>query len=133
MMKLQGEQVQNEDVKSPHQSETVTVVDKPASAGIKYDEGKEPLDLLSPIALFKIARVMEFGREKYSAHNWRGGIKWTRVGAAALRHIFKWLGGQDKDPETGLSHLSHAGCCIMFLLEYEETHKQLDDRYVAGK
>lgn len=115
------------------QSETVTVVDKPAQAGIKYDEGKEPLDLLSPVALFKIARVMEFGRKKYSAHNWRKGMAWTRIGAASLRHIFKWLGGQDKDPETGLSHLSHAGCCIMFLLEYEETHKQLDDRYVKGK
>ena len=63
------------DEGNPFQSETVTPVDKPAQAGIKYDEGKEPLDLLSPVALFKIARVIEFGKNKYSANNWRKGMK----------------------------------------------------------
>ena len=37
--------------------------------------------------------------------------------------------GEDKDPESGLSHLAHAACCIMFLLEFEKTHPELDDRY----
>lgn len=99
------------------------------SAGIKHDSDKVPLDLLSPIALTEIAKVMSFGRSKYSAHNWRKGIAWCRVIGAALRHILSFLGGEDKDPETGLSHLAHASCCLMFLLEYEVTHKELDDRY----
>jgi hypothetical protein len=99
------------------------------SEGIKYDQGKAPIELLSSVALVEIARVMDFGKQKYSAHNWRNGIAWSRVLGAALRHLLAYLGGEDKDPETGLSHLAHAGCCIMFLLEYEVTHKELDDRY----
>lgn len=101
--------------------------DKPT--GIKHDSEKVRMDLLSPIAMAEIAKVMTFGAKKYSANNWRGGIAWSRVLGAALRHLLSYLGGEDKDPETGLSHLSHCACCIMFLLEYEVTHKELDDRY----
>lgn len=101
--------------------------------GIKHDQEKVRVDLLSSIALVEIGRVLTFGAKKYDAHNWRGGILWSRVLGATLRHLLAFMGGQDKDPETGLSHLAHAGCCIMFLLEYEATHKNLDDRYKSPK
>ena len=97
--------------------------------GIKHDQEKPDMSLLSSIAMVEIAKVMTFGKHKYSANNWRGGFYWTRPAAAALRHIFAWLGGENKDPETGLSHLAHASCCLMFLLEFEATHPNLDDRY----
>jgi hypothetical protein len=76
---------------------------------------------------------MSFGAKKYSRDNWRGGFSWTRPLAASLRHIFSYIGGEDKDPETGISHLAHAVCCLFFVLEFEETHKELDDRYKGGK
>lgn len=97
--------------------------------GVKNDKEKADYSLLSSIAIHKISEVMTYGKVKYSAHNWRGGIVWSRVLAAALRHIFAYLRGEDKDSETGLSHLAHASCCLMFLLEYEETHRELDDRH----
>lgn len=100
-----------------------------SGGGIKNDQGKPPMELLSNIALTEIAKVMEFGSRKYAAHNWRRGLAWSRVLGAAARHLFAFIGGQDKDPETGLSHLAHLGCCVMFLLEYEQTHKSFDDRY----
>ena len=99
------------------------------SGGIKHDGEKVRLELLSPIALTEVAKVLTFGAKKYADNNWRKGFKWSRLLGAALRHILAFMGGQDKDPETGLSHLAHAGCCIMFLLEHEATHKDLDDRY----
>jgi len=102
------------------------------TSGTKHDQHKIRMELLSPIALEKIAQVLTFGAQKYADHNWRKGIKWSRVLGAALRHLFAWARGEDKDPETGLSHLAHAGCCIMFLLEYELTHKNLDDRFVVS-
>jgi hypothetical protein len=77
----------------------------------------------------RIAEVMTYGKKKYSAHNWRGGLSYSRLLAAALRHIFAYLGGESKDPETGLSHLGHASCCLMMLLEFETTRPDLDDRY----
>lgn len=98
-------------------------------SGVKHDQEKADFSLLSTIALQKTAQVMTFGKKKYAAHNWRGGLAWGRVLAAAGRHLYAYIGGEDKDPETGFSHLAHCACCIMFLLEYEETHKELDDRY----
>jgi len=96
---------------------------------IKYDQDKPPLDLLSRVALEETAKVMAFGAKKYAAHNWRKGFDWNRPLAAAMRHIQAFNDGEDKDPESGLSHLAHAACCIMFLLEFEKTHPELDNRY----
>ncbi len=97
--------------------------------GIKHDEGKEPLSLLSRIWLLGVAKVMGFGAKKYAAHNWRNGIARSRLISAALRHIIAYNEGEDNDPETGLSHLDHASCCLMFARESHETHPNLDDRY----
>ncbi len=97
--------------------------------GLKYDANKTPLELLSPIALNEIGKVLAFGAKKYDSHNWRKGLKWSRVAGAAMRHLLAWLGGENVDPESGISHLAHLGCCVMFLLEYETTHKELDDRW----
>ena len=95
----------------------------------KYDAGKPPMGLLSTKALVKIAEVLAFGAQKYSSHQWRSGIEWQRLLDAALRHLLAFNDGQDIDEETGLSHLAHLGCCVMFLLEFEDTHPELDNRY----
>ena len=100
-----------------------------AGTALKFDEGKLPLHLLSTEAMNQTAAVLAFGADKYAEHNWRKGFTWSRPLAAALRHITAFNAGEDKDPESGLSHLAHAACCIMFLLEFEKTHKELDDRY----
>ena len=99
----------------------------PLSGGEKFDYGKPRLDLLDAYAIEQLARVLSFGAQKYAAHNWRGGITKGRLMAAALRHLFAYLGGQDTDPETGLSHVAHAMCCCMFLLGLEH-RADLDDR-----
>jgi hypothetical protein len=101
--------------------------------GKKHDGGKPPMALLSSDALFEIAKVLEFGAKKYDAWNWKGGFKWVRISSAVLRHIFSWLRGEDKDPETGLSHLAHASCGLMFLLDFEVNHLGEDDRYKKAK
>ncbi len=101
--------------------------------GIKHDQDKADMSLLSSVAILKISQVMTYGKKKYSSHNWRGGFIWSRPLSAALRHLFAFIGGEDKDPETGLSHLAHCACCLMFLLEFEDTHKELDDRYKQGE
>lgn len=100
--------------------------------GIKHDQEKPDMSLLSSVALVKIAQVMTFGKKKYTANNWRGGIAFSRLVAAALRHIFAWLGGESIDPESGVSHLAHASCCLMMLLEFETTRPELDDRYIPS-
>lgn len=99
------------------------------SAAVKFDGGKPRLSLLSRHALEETSRALDFGAKKYSAHNWRKGFAWSRNLDAALRHIHAFQEGEDKDPESGISHLAHAMCNIMFLLEFEKTHPELDDRW----
>lgn len=99
------------------------------SGGTKNDADKIRMDLLPIESLEEIAKVMTFGAKKYGDHNWRGGFKFSRLSGAALRHLFSWIKGEDKDPESGLSHLAHAGCCVMFLLWHEQKKPELDDRY----
>ena len=99
------------------------------SEGLKFDIGKVPLELLPVEALIEIAKVMAFGAEKYGRHNWRKDMAWSRLVGAILRHLFAWMLGEDKDPESGLSHLAHAGCDLLFLLTYELKELGTDDRF----
>jgi hypothetical protein len=110
-------------------AETVAAIKKQLGTALKFDENKLPLHLLSTEAINQTAAVLQFGAEKYAEHNWRKGFAWSRPLAAAMRHITAFNAGEDRDPESGLSHLAHAACCIMFLLEFEKTHPELDDRY----
>src|SRR5271166_463886 len=96
---------------------------------IKKDAEKNRLDLLSAPWIEGVGLVLTFGARKYAAHNWRRGLSQSRLMGAALRHLFSYLKGQDLDEETGLSHLLHASCCLMFAYELKITHPKLDDRY----
>ena len=90
------------------------------SHGKKYDSGKPKLYLLPPKSINEVGKVLTFGAEKYDPHNWRKvDDLQNRYSSAALRHIFAHIDGEDEDQETGLSHLAHAICCLMFKLEDE--------------
>lgn len=97
--------------------------------GHKLDSEKPPCDLLSPHALLGTAHVLGFGAKKYSANNWRQGIIYSRILAAIMRHLLAFMLGEDLDPETGLPHVDHLGCEVMFIQELYRTRKDLDDRY----
>lgn len=99
------------------------------SVAVKQDDGKNRVDLLPIGPLEDIAEILTFGANKYADHNWRKGFKWSRLLGALLRHVFAWSRGEKCDPETGKSHLAHAGCCILFLLEHEKRGLGEDDRY----
>lgn len=97
--------------------------------GIKHDDGKLPLGLIPPEAQLAEAAILRHGAAKYGKHNWRKGLEYSRVIDAALRHIMAWIGGEDLDAESGLSHLAHARCCLGFLIAYEASGPQNDDRH----
>lgn len=98
---------------------------------VKADTSKNRLDLISTVAIEELGWVLTYGASKYSEHNWRNGsgLAWSRVLAAALRHLFAFQRGQDLDPETGRPHLAHAMACVMFLLEYQLLGTGQDDRW----
>lgn len=105
----------------------------PLTEGTKNDEDKIRMDLWSAYALEETAKVLTKGAEKYEAHNWAKGIKYSRVFGALLRHLWAWWRGEKFDSEWGLPHLAHAMCCLMFLLHYDTTRSfdEFDDRPTA--
>ena len=102
-------------------------------SGVKYDAGKPPLDLLDPIALEGLAAVLGFGATKYASWNWAGGISYSRLLAALLRHTFAILKGELIDPESGLPHIDHVGCCWMFLSHLMKVRPDMNDLPVRNK
>lgn len=87
------------------------------------------MEILSPWALEEIAKALDFGKQKYGEWNYRGGFKWCRLTGSLLRHVYAWLKREDKDPETGLSHLAHAGANILMLLDHEILGLGEDNRW----
>ena len=92
----------------------------PITVAVRHDEGKTNWSLMPFEALEEINKVLEFGANKYSANNWQEGtgFKYSRVLNSLLRHTFAFMRGEDKDPESGLSHMAHAGCNVLFILYY---------------
>lgn len=94
---------------------------------------KPRLDLLPPTALVPLASVLAHGADKYGPYNWRQTpISAVVYIAATLRHVFAWADGEDKDAESGESHLTHAMATLAIMLDAIETQSIKDDRAKSG-
>jgi hypothetical protein len=115
----------DEVVPMPVDDAAVAVVDNAAAtpapaAGLKFDGGKIPWELLPDDALEQVARVLQFGAQKYAARNWENGIEYGRIHGAIHRHRKAFFHDREtNDPETGLHHLAHLACEVLFVLAYE--------------
>lgn len=91
------------------------------ATGRKFDSGKLDYTLVPWDGLEDVVKVLEFGAKKYARDNWRHveGAE-QRYLAAAIRHLVAYQIQQPTDEETGISHLAHAGCCLLFLLALEK-------------
>lgn len=102
------------------------------SSYMKQDTGKASRpELLDPEFLLGVSEVLALGaKKKYAPNRWREGMEWSRIFGALQRHLLAFWSGDDNDPETGLPHLYHAGCCLMFLAAYavDSDYEGYDDR-----
>lgn len=96
----------------------------------KNDGDKPPLELIPYKPMREVAKVLHFGRQKYSAWNWAEGFKWSRLIGALERHMGEFKDGQNYDKESGLHTLAHVGCCWLFLFAHQLYGLGEDDRYV---
>lgn len=97
-------------------------------SGIKHDTRKLRYDLIPAYPLAKVAEVYTLGAAKYADRNWERGLQWGRVFAALQRHAWAWWAGEREDSEDGQHHLASVVWCALALMEYEQTHPELDDR-----
>ncbi len=93
--------------------------------GLKNDLGKPrwslvPLDIIEGIAV-----ILTYGAKKYAPNNWKK-VEWERNFDALLRHLTKWLAGEENDQDSGLHHLDHALCDLMFIRWWNKHKKVID-------
>ena len=86
--------------------------------------GRGAYDLVSPLAIHRLAVHLEKGAAKYGDRNWEKGIKYQRLIQALLRHTYQFLAGMDDE-----DHLAAMMCNIMFLTHFDALGRtDLDDR-----
>ncbi len=92
-----------------------------SDSGRKDDGGKAPWHLFMWDAGLEVVRVLAFGATKYTPRNWERGIAYSRLHAAANRHLNDewWQRGVNVDAESRCRTLGHAACCVLMLLAYE--------------
>ena len=94
---------------------------------------KPALELYPTLALLEQARVLGHSEKsgRYGSQDWLTNEtrSHTRELGAALRHINAHLAGVDRDHDSGLYHLAHAGCRVAIALEMLIREIGLDDRH----
>jgi Domain of unknown function (DUF5664) len=109
-------------------AESLRPNDDPNKQAVKFDHGKLRWSLIPWDSVRAILNILEVGAKKYAPRNWEQGMDWSRPFDACIRHLTAWWNGEGKDPDTGYSHLWHAGCNILFLIAYELRGVGKDDR-----
>ena len=82
-------------------------------------EGKGRFDLLPPYAIHRLAKHFENGAKKYGDRNWEKGQPLSRYLDSAIRHLFKYLGGDRSE--------DHLSACSWNCMAFIETEKRIKD------
>lgn len=95
----------------------------------RFGNAKPPMHLIPPVAAIEEAVVMGLGAAKYGAYNWlENHVDASTYIAAIERHLKSWQTGEDRDPESGASHLAHIRCCCAILMDSQAAGILVDDR-----
>ena len=91
--------------------------------GAKYDSGKLLFECfmgdLAPV-IKGVVMVLTYGAKKYSRSSWQSVPNGKqRYLDAFYRHINAYHSGEVADEESGIAHLYHALCNLMFITWFE--------------
>lgn len=96
------------------------------------EKGQKParFDLIPALPLADVARHYGIGARKYEDRNWERGYNWSLSFGAIQRHLWAFWDGEDLDPDadTTTTHLAAVVFHALALMEFMETHPELDDR-----
>lgn len=99
-----------------------------ATTGGEKGQKLARFDLLPAGPLNLLATHYGIGSAKYQDRNWERGVNWSLNFAALQRHAWAFWAGEDIDPETSSPHMAAVAWHAFALLEFADTHPELDDR-----
>jgi hypothetical protein len=120
--------------------------------GLRYNEGKPQWSLMHWKSIEPMIQVLMYGAHKYSVFendkgeiilgkdvsvedskklklissgrdNWKKGFPESELWDSFLRHTAAILDGEELDKESGLPHIGHQFCNLLFI-----SYKQLKDK-----
>lgn len=95
----------------------------------QFGTKKPSAQFIPPVAIIEESVVMALGAAKYGPYNWQDDpVDATTYYSAAIRHLMAWFAGEDKDPESGASHLAHVRACMAILMDCQVSGILVDDR-----
>lgn len=126
-------------------------MDKKQNKGLRYNEGKLQWSLMHWESLSPMIEVLMYGAHKYSVFednngnkifgkdvsvedskklkllssgrdNWKKGFPEVELWDSFLRHTAAIRDGEELDPESGLSHIGHLFCNLLFI-SYQQNNK----------
>lgn len=89
---------------------------KPEQA-LRYNDGKPELSYIleADYAIEGVCDVLAFGAKKYDRGNYKKGFPKEKLVDSLLRHLTKFLNGEEYDEESGLHHTDHITANALFL------------------
>ena len=109
------------DLDGPKVAENLNRTKARYTSGVKSDFGKVRGELVPPDAEAWVARVAEYGAEKYEIDNWKklsDQEGQRRLREAIRRHLDALRRGEVFDPETKMPHAAAIGVNAAFLLHF---------------
>jgi hypothetical protein len=94
----------------------------------RFNDSKRQWNLMHLPSFEPMVQVLEYGAKKYSPNQWKKGFPITEIYDSLMRHMIAFMNGEDNDPESGLPHIGHIQCNIMFMAYVKENHPKFDDR-----
>lgn len=99
---------------------------KPGS-GLRFNTGKNRVELVPPEWIWALADVTTQGSKKYEERNWERGMDWSNMVGCMQRHLLKFMAGEQYDgPEfnleqgtTGCHHLAMVAWNALALMSYD--------------
>ena len=85
-------------------------------------------DLISPVALRRLAETYAEGAAKYGEYNWQKGIPASNLLNHAINHVYLWLSGDRSE-----DHLAHAMWGLGTVMHFEEQKVEMIDTPCARK
>lgn len=103
------------------------------TGSLRYNNDKPQMHHIPPKFLLELADLMTQSAKKYSRWNYAKGQPFTMPYDSMMRHICKFMDGQDIDEESGKSHLLHVAANAMIMWTTQEyrlsEYPELDDRF----
>lgn len=100
------------------------------SEGLKNDQEKPDLTDIPMDAMWEMGKAFTYGQKKYKKNNFRAGMLVSRQLAAAIRHIYQHLDGENFDKETKSMHLGNAMASIAMAIYNLKNNPSTDDRFI---